>query len=64
MRPSDTIRMQYIWTNIGSGNVLFPDGTKPLTEPMLTTISSVKWNSSEGNFTRYLSSINMITTWN
>ena len=64
MRPSDTIRMQYIWANIGLGNVLFPDVTKPLTEPMLTTISNVKWNSSEGNFTRYLSSINMITTWN
>ena len=25
-----------IWVNIGSGNGLFPDGTKPLPEPMLT----------------------------
>ena len=25
-----------IWVNIGSGNVLLPDGTKPLTEPILT----------------------------
>ena len=25
-----------IWVNIGSGNGLLPDGTKPLTEPMLT----------------------------
>ena len=24
------------WVNIGSGNGLFPDGTKPLPEPMLT----------------------------
>ena len=24
------------WTNIGSGNELLPDGTKPLPEPMLT----------------------------
>ena len=26
----------YIWINIGSGNGLLPDGTKPLPEPMLT----------------------------
>ena len=25
-----------IWVNIGSGNGLWPDGTKPLPEPMLT----------------------------
>ena len=25
-----------IWVNIGSGNALLPDGTKPLPEPMLT----------------------------
>ena len=25
-----------IWVNIGSGNGLFPDSTKPLPEPMLT----------------------------
>ena len=24
-----------IWVNIGSGNGLLPDGTKPLSEPML-----------------------------
>ena len=28
-----------IWVNIGSGNGLLPDGTKPLPEPMLTNIS-------------------------
>ena len=26
----------YSWVNIGSGNGLLPDGTKPLPEPMLT----------------------------
>ena len=31
-----------IWINIGSGNGLLPDGTKPLPEPMLTEWSSVK----------------------
>ena len=25
------------WENIGSGNSLLPDGTKPLPEPMLTS---------------------------
>ena len=25
-----------IWVNIGTGNDLLPDGTKPLPEPMLT----------------------------
>ena len=25
----------YIWVNIGSGNGLLPDSTKPLPEPML-----------------------------
>ena len=25
-----------IWVNIGSGNGLLPDGTKPLLEPVLT----------------------------
>ena len=25
-----------IWVNIGSGNGLLPDGTKPLPEPVLT----------------------------
>ena len=36
--PNDAIFMMatQIWVNIGSGNVLLPDGTKPLPEPMLT----------------------------
>ena len=35
--PSDAIYMvTKIWVNIGSGNGLVPDGTKPLPEPMLT----------------------------
>ena len=29
-----------IWVNIGSGNGLVPDGTKPLPEPMLTFLQS------------------------
>ena len=37
--------------NIGSGNGLLPDGTKPLPEPMLTFISEVLWHSPESNFT-------------
>ena len=40
-----------IWVNIGSGNGLVPDGTKPLSEPMLTTINEVLWHSPESNFT-------------
>ena len=36
LRPSDAIWWQDIWVNIGSGNGLLPDGTKPLPEPMLT----------------------------
>ena len=31
-----------IWVNIGSGNDLVPDGTKPLAEPMLTIISEAQ----------------------
>ena len=33
--PSNAIWWQ-IWINIGSGDGLLPDGTKPLPEPMLT----------------------------
>ena len=29
-----------IWVNIGSGNGLVPDGTKPLPESMLTVMKS------------------------
>ena len=35
MWPSDTI-WQQMWVNIGSGNGLLPDGTKPLPESVLT----------------------------
>ena len=31
--------------NIGSGNGLLPDGTKPLPEPMLTDHREVQWHS-------------------
>ena len=33
-----------IWVNIGSGNGLLPDGTKPLPEPMLT---DNQWSPSD-----------------
>ena len=33
--PTDAIAT-YIWVNIGSGNGLLPDGTKPLPKPVLT----------------------------
>ena len=33
-----------IWVNIRSGNVLLPDGTKPLPEPMLTDL---QWSPSD-----------------
>ena len=32
----NTVKTTEIWVNIGSGNGLLPDGTKPLPEPMLT----------------------------
>ena len=34
--PSDAKWREQIWVNIGSGNGLLPDGTKPLPEPMLS----------------------------
>ena len=41
-----------IWVNIGSGNGLIPDGTKPLPEPMLTDEqwSPVTFNFIAGQF--------------
>ena len=50
--PSDAI-WQQIWVNIGSGNGLLPDGTKPLPEPMLTNRHppEMLWHSCDGNFT-------------
>ena len=40
-----------IWDNIGSGNGLLPDGTKPLPAPMLILISEVLWHLPESYFT-------------
>ena len=34
--PNDTIWQHKFGVNIGSGNGLLPEGTKPLPEPMLT----------------------------
>ena len=36
MQKAKLIMATEIWINIGSGNGLLPDGTKPLPEPMLT----------------------------
>ena len=40
--------MTEIWVNIGSGNGLLPDGTKPLPEPMLTyrLVSNIRCTSN------------------
>ena len=46
LAPGDAIWWQ-IWVNIGSGNGLLPDGTKPLPEPVLT---KVLWNSFDDCF--------------
>ena len=41
-----------IWINIGSGNGLLPDGTKPLPEPIgWFFIYDFLWHSPESNFT-------------
>ena len=41
-----------ILVNIGSGNGLLPDGTKPLPEPKLTFRKHGPVTLSKGNFTR------------
>ena len=46
-----------IWVNIGSGNGLVPDGTKPLPEPMFTYHKYGPVNSYDGSFTRDISAI-------
>ena len=45
----------YIGVNIGSGNGLLPDNTKPLHEPMLTYHQSfVLWYLSKSNLTKMI----------
>ena len=44
----------HILVNIGSGNGLLPDGTKPLPEP----VSTDQWRLYKGNFTRDTPAIN------
>ena len=45
------------WVNIGPGNGLLPDGTKPLPEPMLTydEFGALAYSREQfhGNFSRY-----------
>ena len=47
-----------IWVNIGSGNGLLPDGTKPLPEPMLTyhhwSLVAFTWEQFHMKCSRYL----------
>ena len=44
--------MTQIWVNIGSGNGLLPDDTKPLPENQCwILIGKVMWHSPESNFT-------------
>ena len=53
-----------IWVNIGFGNGLLPNSTKPLPEAMLT--HHRHWHSSQGNFIRSLScqSLYIKLAWN
>ena len=39
------------WCNIGSGNGLLPDGTKPLSNQCWLIITEVLWHSPESNLT-------------
>ena len=48
----------YIWVCMGSGNGLLPDGTKPLSEPVLTYHQSVLSHSPESNLTRSAHELN------
>ena len=58
-----------IWINIGSGNGLLPDGTKPLPEPMLTDhqwspLSPVTFILITGQFyKRYLNHQSLKSVW-
>ena len=47
-----------IWVNIGSGNGLWPDSTKPLPEQMLTYYQSDPMTTTDGNFMKYIPAIN------
>ena len=59
-----------IWVNIGSGNGLVPDGTKPLPEPMLTNhqhcLVAFTWRQFHRKGEKYILLIwilNKITEW-
>ena len=53
-----------IWINIGSGNGLLPDDTKPLPEPMLTNhqwgILTFIWEQFHSDYARHYS---VLTVW-
>ena len=54
--PSETI-WQQIWVNIGSGNGLLPDGTKPLPDPVLIdhqwSLAAFTWPQFHMKCSRY-----------
>ena len=53
-----------IWGNIGSGNGLLPDGTKPLSEPMLTFHHLIPVTYMERQFhQRYLNHQSLKSVW-
>ena len=60
---SDTIGRQ-IWVNIGWGNGLLLDGTKPLPQPMWTYVRKTQWHSSdsEGNFIQVIHQLAITTS--
>ena len=47
-----------IWVDIGSGNGLLPDGTKPLPGPVLIYDRRSLWHSSDNNFVWSIQNIN------
>ena len=55
-----------IWVNIGSGNGLVPDGTKPLPEPMLTYHQSdpmtITWRQCHRSYPKQ-QSLKLAWTW-
>ena len=63
LRPSDAIWWQEVWVNIGSGNGLVPNGTKPLPKPMLTNHQwcavAHSWGQFHWKWSRYLSLIHV-----
>ena len=56
--------MTYSWVNIGSGNGLFPDDTKPILEPMLRFCYIHMWAISLEIFKICVLLVNNNLSWN